>query len=985
MPEPLFFCPGRRTMPSFVFVSLLVFVSVFFPRALTAQRARLAAPIPNLSASGAPTVDLGVVPSSQPLELTLRLSVTADRSAALDEFLSGLVTSSSSSYHQWLTPQQFATQFGATDDQVAAATAWLQAQGLTVTSVSPAKTRVTVSGTAAQVQSAFAVTVHRYQSANAHYFANVDQPSVPQAMAAFVAGVSGLDDMPAAAPTTLATYTSAGPLAIPTDASQSSDPLSAAAAVVDANAASILTFTTAACSTDLTQSDYDAYHDLFRQANAQGITVLATSGCGSRSTGSFPASLGEVTALTVSPTASPFVAIAARPAWQSAPGLPDDTSRDEADLTTTSVSDFAQTLTTILQRGGTRQGNINSTLYALAPSPGLYTQPDATSSTLAGTWEAATGLGMVDLAVLAKDFPLGTSVSTTSISSSNYAPTHGQSFTLTAVVTAASGSPSGTVTFSSTQGGALGSASLNSAGVATYTTNQLPAGAYGFSASYSGDATYASSNSGVATVTIEGEVSQISATVVSGAVVGGNVTLNVTVVSASGVGTPGGSVTVVPQGTGTTVTYTGALTTSAAHAASATVSFPATQAGSITLLVNCSGDVSFTCYSPVSVQANVAKAVSTTLLTIVPNPPSVNSSIALTATIPAAGSTLATGTVTFMDGATVLSSVPLVAGSASYSETIAPGKHSFTATYAGDANFNASTSNALPESIFFPSGITLSSNVSSAGGSLAGLDVVFTATVFAASPNAVSPTGTVTLYDTFNGSVVALGSPVLAPNGPGQSVAVFSTTGLPAGTHNVYAIYNGDSEFNVATSSTLSVTLADYSVTLNPQTLTVSPGQSGQVVMQVGPLSGFTGTVTFACTPPANSEMNCSFSPVSAASGGSTTMTITSTAPVAADARRDTAVGRWNVVAGAGLAMLFCFAMPGRRRSLPKLLLLCVVCSAANFGCGNGITAPQTLSSPSTPSDPGTPLGTQIFTITTASSNGVGTIRHTYPYQVTVQ
>ena len=69
-----------------------------------------------------------------------------------------------------------------------------------------------------------------------------------------------------------------------------------------------------------TQSDYDAYHDLFRQANAQGITVLATSECGARGTGSFPASLAEVTALAISPETAPFTPIAPRPAWQSAPG-----------------------------------------------------------------------------------------------------------------------------------------------------------------------------------------------------------------------------------------------------------------------------------------------------------------------------------------------------------------------------------------------------------------------------------------------------------------------------------------------------------------------------------------------------------------------------------------------------------------------------------------------------------------------------------------
>ncbi len=151
-------------------------------------------------------------------------------------------------------------------------------------------------------------------------------------------------------------------------------------------------------------------------------------------------------------------------------------SRDEADLTTSSVNDFAQTLTGILQKSSSRQGNINSILYQLAPTPKLYTQPDATAATVAGTWEPATGLGLVDLALLAKDFPLGTAGSVTSMISSNYSPTHGQSFTLTATVTAGSGTgiPTGTVTFSSTQDGVLGITNLNAAGGSDFHDEPAP-------------------------------------------------------------------------------------------------------------------------------------------------------------------------------------------------------------------------------------------------------------------------------------------------------------------------------------------------------------------------------------------------------------------------------------------------------------------------------------------------------------------------------
>jgi hypothetical protein len=51
-----------------------------------------------------------------------------------------------------------------------------------------------------------------------------------------------------------------------------------------------------------------------------------------------------------------------------------------------------------------------------------------------------------------------------------------------------------------------------------------------------------------------------------------------------------------------------------------------------------------------------------------------------------------------------------------------------------------------------------------------------------------------------------------------------------------------------------------------------------------------------------------------------------------------------------------------------------------NIGCGTGKVA-----DPPAVSDLGTPLGTQIFTLTVAGSDGTNTVRHTYQYQVTIQ
>jgi hypothetical protein len=283
-----------------------------------------------------------------------------------------------------------------------------------------------------------------------------------------------------------------------------------------------------------------------------------------------------------------------------------------------------------------------------------------------------------------------------------------------------------------------------------------------------------------------------------------------------------------------------------------------------------------------------------------------------------------------------------------------------------------------------PSTVTLTSNATT---SLAGVNLVFTATVFTTATNSVGPTGSVTFYDTFNGSVVQLGTPTpVTPNGPNQSIALFSTTGLLAGAHSVYAIYNGDANFSSATTSTLALTLSDFNITGVPQTLTLKAGQTGKVVMLLGMVGGFNGTVSFGCTPPSNTETTCSFSPATLVGGGSTTLQITTTA-----ATTSTKMARLNLpqglFGGSVLAAMFCFAMPHRRRSLLSRLvvLLAAVGLLANVGCGLGKIPID--SSPETPTvtDPGTPLGTQMFILTVAGSDGTNTVRHTYQYQVTIQ
>jgi hypothetical protein len=852
-------CVGRAAI-----CGLLAFAAVVSGGDLRAQQVALALRTPGVSAHA---VDMGPVAGSTPIQITVSFTMTPDQSEALNEFLANVVSPSSPEYRQWLTPQRFAAQFGATDTQVAAVTSWLTAQGLSVGPVSAGGTRLTASGTAAQVESAFGVALHQYRVGAQMHFANTGPAYLPVAVAPMIASIDGLTNMgpdQLAAGATVAGVSAAGGAVASGAVGQPGDLFEVAAQEIDANALPVLVLSSTACATDFVQADYDAYRTLLRQANAQGITVLATSGCGAVS---FPASLAEATAV-VAPDAAPGASsngIDLRPSWQSAPGLPAGTMRIAPDLSATNVSALAQTLATISQQvSGTRLGNINPTLYALGPEPELYTQPDAAP---AGTWEAATGLGVVDLTKLANAFPRGVISSTTSLLSSSYSVTHGQSFTLTATVTGSGSTPTGTVIFSSTQGGQLATVALVN-GIATTSTNQLSGGPYSFTASYSGDSNFAPNTSNVATVTILPEAATVTATATPGATYGANLTVNVTVSSTSGVGTPTQIVTVQPQGTPVNSTFSGTLASNGVANAPATaaVTLPVPEGGTFTLLVSCSGDANFTCYTPYTLSVTAAPSPSTTALALSPAAPLVGSTFTMTATVAKTATIVPTGTVQFYDGTTLLNTAGLSNGTASYTTTFSTGTHNYTAVYSGDTNYAASTSPAQT-----PTGGPVSTTTSvnsSIYGVTYGQPFTLAATVQPSSTvNNTPPTGTVTFSAAAQG---ALGTATVT-NGT-ATLALPGT--LAVGTYVISANYSGDSAYAASASPpsaivTISQAQAAIAATLSPASIPLGGTSALTVTVTLPyPTVSPTGNVTATVNGVAGAVYTAALTP--AASGAAT-------------------------------------------------------------------------------------------------------------------
>jgi len=881
----------------------------------------------------AASTDLGALPVSQPVTgVVLQMQQTPAQQAALAQFLAAVMQSSSTQYHQWLTPSQFADRFEISSAQMATLTAWLGAQGLHVDFAAQSRSFVVVSGTAAQVENAFGVQLERYQLANGSAgFANTADPVLPAGIAELVANVRGLNSFAYAPVAAVVPHASAtavvldatplaaeglngsgvalalanaseaaaavaiAPRATVSDASLlSADALLAAAMSIDGNASPVIRVA-GGCASSLTAGEMAWFESVAMQANAQGVTlVAATHDCATDA--AFPAILSEVTAvgrLSAAPSALPVYAVA-RPVWQVAEGLPADAVRQVPDLSVNSTADasdaaaFAASMTLVAQKAGARLGNVNGILYELANEPGVFAQTLASAPVAmtpgvptTASYDLLAGLGVPDIQKLLDIWPLGSTASTTSIVSSNYSPTYTQSFTVTATV--APTGATGSVNFYDNGSTLLGTSTLSS-GTGQISVNDLAGGTQSITAVYSGDGTYAGSTSGQATVTVLPESTTISAVVSGTPALGVSFPVAVTVTTTSpgtsfGSQDPAGTITVTPQGVSNASAGTGTLTGSATSGTStATVNVTIGQAGTFTLQTSCSStNQDYTCSSPASTQVTIAAATTTTALTYSPDPPSPGSPITLTATVTpsASGSNIAspTGSVTFYDGTTSLGTGTLASGTATLTATLSPGKtHSLTAKYGGDTNFGSSTSTAQNAA-----GGTIPSTTGLSSGSYAityGASDTFTATVAANSSvtTTLVPTGLVSFYA--NGTLLGTGTLV-------SGTATYTTTALPVGLESITATYAGDTNF-AASSSTVynGVTVSAATGTL---TASIAPsptpyGSTATITATLTLSGGGTPTGTITATVPGTGG-GTYMGTLAGNTGGSATATIVVNAP----------------------------------------------------------------------------------------------------------
>jgi len=146
-----------------------------------------------------PKYDTGRLAASTQLKgISIFFSRTTAQEADLRLLMTAQQDPTSPLYHQWLTPEQFASRFGMADSDIAKVQSWLEQQGFSVDSVARGKDIIRFSGNAGLVESAFSTEMHTYTitvggKAEKH-FAPSTALSVPTALAGVIFGVRDLDN-----------------------------------------------------------------------------------------------------------------------------------------------------------------------------------------------------------------------------------------------------------------------------------------------------------------------------------------------------------------------------------------------------------------------------------------------------------------------------------------------------------------------------------------------------------------------------------------------------------------------------------------------------------------------------------------------------------------------------------------------------------------------------------------------------------------------
>jgi hypothetical protein len=229
-----------------------------------------------------------------------------------------------------------------------------------------------------------------------------------------------------------------------------------------------------------------------------------------------------------------------------------------------------------------------------------------------------------------------------------------------------------------------------------------------------------------------------------------------------------------------------------------------------------------------------------------------------------------------------------------------------------------------------------------------------------------SPAGVVN----FRSGNTDLGSAVL----DGEGNASVQTDVLAAGTNQVVAIYQGQPQYETSSSKPEVVhanasTVAGFTVTATPTTLSTTVGGFVNVQVTITPVNGFNAYVSLSCNGlPVNTT--CNFTPLSVQASCTTATGGKQTCTPATSAMQIQTLAPSPKVAAFVFPVLFgLIGLSACRRRAWRNMLLGVVALAGAMGI-SACSQRYNYLNHGPPGNPGTPVGTYAVTVDAQSSTG---------------
>lgn len=404
----------------------------------------------------------------------------------------------------------------------------------------------------------------------------------------------------------------------------------------------------------------------------------------------------------------------------------------------------------------------------------------------------------------------------------------GQNVVLSAQLSAAGQTPATGMVIFHDGSASLASVPFSSSGTATFSTSTLSIGSHTITVTYAGDTNYGPAGGQLTEVVVGATTATTLTASANTGTYGQPLSLTVQVSSNGGPAT--GTVNFLA---GTTVI--GSAQLSSGGTAVYTLSNLTPGVDALTASYAGDGKADPSMSSPLTL---VIKQTTALAVTANSNPAPTLSPVLFTATISDAGAAVATGSVSFSDGALAIGTATLDAnGHATVTlPGLTAGSHSITATYAGDGADFPSTSAVYEEVVQKrPTTTTLTSSADPSNPQQMTLIAVVK------GEGSVAPGGAVS----FTSGEVTLGQATVDDAGVATITVIFEQKSEP-----VVASYAGDASYSPSQTTPATIVAgqaAQFTLALNAPDVTLVTHQHTTLTVNLGSVKGFTDTISLGC------------------------------------------------------------------------------------------------------------------------------------------